>query len=197
MLQQSASLEPDRRFRQGGYLFLASLLMFFLSTILLYGIYAYWRRDDPQSRVPLPASFLVSTACLIAISGLVHAATRTIRREKRKITSTLLIVSALIANVFVAVQFVSMSTMLNGPALYGGTGKGVAAMVVVLAFLHAAHVAGGILALCLVSVRSLLGRYDHERHWPVNFAALYWHFLDIVWLCMLVAFWCTTGGFNG
>ena len=68
-------------------------------------------------------------------------------------------------------------------------------MVVVLAILHALHVAGGVIALAIVSILALLGRYDHERHGPVDFAAQYWHFLDAVWLCMLAAFWLTSGGF--
>ena len=76
-----------------------------------------------------------------------------------------------------------------------GTRKGVVGMVVVLAVLHALHVLGGVVALGLVAVRSLKGRYDHERHWPVDFTAQYWHFLDVVWLCMLAVFWLTTGGF--
>jgi len=94
-----------------------------------------------------------------------------------------------------AVQFHAMGHLLSGPAFQGGTQKGVSGMVFVLAFLHALHVAGGVLALGLVAVRSLTGRYDHERHWPVDFAAHYWHFLDGVWICMLAAFWWTTGGF--
>jgi cytochrome c oxidase subunit 3 len=144
----------------------------------------------------LPASFLVSTGLLLLISGMVHAATRTVRREKRGATFVLLMLSGLAAIVFMGVQFQAMAQMLAGPALQGGTGKGVAGMVAVLALLHALHVAGGVIALGTVSVRALLGKYDHERHWPVDFSAQYWHFLDLVWLCMLAAFWLTTGGFD-
>jgi cytochrome c oxidase subunit 3 len=188
-------LPSDQRFRLGGVIFLISLFVFFMSSILIYVIYAYWRRDDPQSNVPLPLSFLVSTACLLMISLLVHAATRTIRREKLKSTCALLLISALAAILFMAIQYTAMTEMLGGPALRGGTGKGVAGMVAVLALLHALHVAGGVVALGIVSIRALLGKYDHERHGPVDFAAHYWHFLDVVWLCMLAAFWLTTGGF--
>lgn len=191
-----AKLPSDKRFQLGGMLFLSSLLVFFLCSILLYAIYAYGRRDDPQSGVPLPSAFLVSTTCLLVISGLVHGATRTIRREKRRLTCILLISSALAAILFMGVQFHGMTVMMGGPALQGGTGKGVAGMVAVLAILHALHVAGGVVALVIVSICSLLGRYDHERHWPVDFAAQYWHFLDLVWLSMLTAFWFTTGGFR-
>ncbi len=184
------------RVQLGGALFLASLLVFFFASILLYAIYAYGRRNDPQSGVPLPSIFLVSTACLLLISGMVHGATRAVRREKRGLTCTLMVASGLTAILFMGVQFHAMREMLTGPALQSGPGKGVAGMVAVLALLHALHVAGGVIALGIVAVRSLLGRYDHERHWPVDFAAQYWHFLDLVWICMLTAFWFTTGGFQ-
>ena len=190
-----ATLPSDQRFHLGGVLFLVSLLVFFLCSILLYGIYAYARRDDPQSLEKLPISFLVSTMCLLVISVLVHFSTVTIRRERRTATSALLGISAVAATVFMAVQYVSMANMLMGPGMSEGTRKGVVGMVVVLAVLHALHVLGGVVALGLVAVRSLKGRYDHERHWPVDFTAQYWHFLDVVWLCMLAVFWLTTGGF--
>ncbi len=189
-------LPADLRQRQGGFLFIASLLVFFVSSILLYGIYAYNRRDDLQSTVPLPSTFLLSTICLLVISILVHTATRTVRREQRWTTSGLLVAAGLSAICFMGIQFVAMKELLSSDALQGGTGKGVAGMVAVLALLHALHVAGGVIAFGVVSIRSIQGHYDHERHWPIDFAAHYWHFLDGVWLCMLFAFWTTTGGFS-
>ena len=194
--QREKLLPSDVRHHMGGYLFLGSLLIFFLSSILLYGIYAYARRGDAQSAAPIPNTFLISTACLILISGLVHAASVMIRRDRYQLTSVLLLTSSLAAIGFVWMQCQAMYGMLNGPALSGGTGKGVAGMLVVLAFLHALHVAGWIVALSIVSFHSLHGRYDHERHWPVDFAAQYWHFLDVIWLFMLAVFWMTTGGFE-
>lgn len=189
-------LPSDQRYRFGGWLFLISLFIFFISSLLLYAIYAASRQADPQSAAPLPPSFLISTICLFLISGLVHLSTRSIRRDKIGVTCAYLIISGVSATIFMGVQFLAMSEMLAGPALQGGTGKGVAGMVVVLAFLHALHVAGGVIALGIVSMRTWMGKYDHERHWPVDFAAQYWHFLDGVWLCMLAAFWMTTGGFG-
>lgn len=196
-LKNSRTVLPsDSRFQLGGTLFLVSLVVFFLASILLYGIYANTRIDDPQSDATLPSAFLISTVSLIVISLLVHGATRAIRRERRKTTCLLLVISAIAALLFMAVQYFALIQMLQGPAMDGGTGKGVAGMVAVLAILHALHVAGGVVALGIVSIRSLLGKYDHERHWPVDFCAQYWHFLDLVWLFMLAAFWLTTGGFG-
>jgi cytochrome c oxidase subunit 3 len=172
------------------------LLVFFVASLVLYVIYATWRRGQAQSLVPLPWTFLVSTGCLLAISLLVHLAATTVRRDRYLWTCVLLQISVVAALVFVWIQFDAMSEMLAGPAFGRGFGKGVVGMVVVLAWLHALHVVAGIIAMGIVSVRAMAGRYDHERHWPVDFTAQYWHFLDIVWLCMLAAFWMTTGGFG-
>ncbi len=191
----TARLPNDSRFRMGGYLFLLSLLIFFLTSILLYGIYAYSRYDDPQRLSKLPVSFLVSSGCLVIISLLVHAATRFIRRERRVAASSMLAVSTIAASVFLMIQVIAMVQMLTGPGMFAGTSKGVTGMIVVLAILHGLHVLGGVFALGVVAIRSLEGRYDHERHWPVDFAAQYWHFLDVIWICMLATFWLTTGGF--
>ncbi|MEO1616550.1 MAG: cytochrome c oxidase subunit 3 [Planctomycetota bacterium] len=189
-------LPVDKRVQQGGWLFLGSLVIFFISSIILYALYAFSRKDDPLSAQPLPQSFLVSTVCLLAISGLVHSATRQIRRDRFRATAWLLGISTFSAIVFTVIQCLAMGKLMLGPASFQGPGRGVVGMVVVLAVLHALHVLGGIFALGIVSARSAKGLYDHERHWPVDFAAHYWHFLDVVWICMIVTFWMTTGGFG-
>lgn len=192
----TALLPTDQRARLGGWLFLSSLVVFFVTSIFFYAIYAWSRRDDPFRQAPLPLSFLLSTACLVAISALVHAATFSVRRDRWAKTCWLLGLSTVAAILFLVVQTLAMRQMLLETVGAAGNGRGVMGMVIVLAFLHALHVAGGVIWLGIVSVRAGLGRYDHERHFAVDFAAQYWHFLDIVWLVMLAAFWATTGGFG-
>jgi heme/copper-type cytochrome/quinol oxidase subunit 3 len=51
------------------------------------------------------------------------------------------------------------------------------------------HVVGGIVMLLIVTARTFRGRYDHEHSTPVYNAALYWHFLDAVWLVMFFSLW--------
>ena len=109
------ALPSDQRQHQGGLLFLLSLAIFFFASIALYAIYAYIRWDDKQTEVALPGSFLISTVCLLLISGLVHVATRAIRNEKRETTMRLLSASALAAIVFMAVQFHGVEPYVDWP----------------------------------------------------------------------------------
>ena len=47
---------------------------------------------------------------------------------------------------------------------------------------HAFHVLTGVIFLVIVYRNSRKGLYDAERHWPVEAAAVYWHFVDVVWV---------------
>jgi cytochrome c oxidase subunit 3 len=47
---------------------------------------------------------------------------------------------------------------------------------------HAFHVLTGVLLLFIVYRNARKGLYNAERHWPVEAAAVYWHFVDVVWM---------------
>lgn len=47
---------------------------------------------------------------------------------------------------------------------------------------HAVHVLTGVIFLLVVWRNARKGLYDAERHWPVEAAAVYWHFIDVVWV---------------
>lgn len=47
---------------------------------------------------------------------------------------------------------------------------------------HAFHVLTGVLFLVIVNRLGRRGMFSAERHWPVEAAAVYWHFVDVVWV---------------
>lgn len=47
---------------------------------------------------------------------------------------------------------------------------------------HAFHVLTGLIFLVIVYRNSRKGLYSAERHFPVEAAAVYWHFIDVVWV---------------
>ena len=47
---------------------------------------------------------------------------------------------------------------------------------------HGAHVAAGVLMLSLLIAFSLRGRLSADHGMNVELTALYWHFVDIVWI---------------
>jgi cytochrome c oxidase subunit 3 len=47
---------------------------------------------------------------------------------------------------------------------------------------HAFHVLTGLIFMFIVWRNAQKGLYTAERHWPVEAAAVYWHFVDLVWI---------------
>jgi len=56
---------------------------------------------------------------------------------------------------------------------------------------HMAHVLVGVIALAAVMLWSRLGYFDANRHVPVLITTIYWHFVDVVWLCVFTTFYIT------
>jgi len=48
--------------------------------------------------------------------------------------------------------------------------------------LHALHILSGLIFILIVWINGLKGRYSAENHWGVEACAIYWHFVDVVWV---------------
>ena len=54
---------------------------------------------------------------------------------------------------------------------------------------HMAHVVVGLLVLAALGFWAFRGYYSRERHEPASIGALYWHFVDAVWLAVFTTFY--------
>jgi heme/copper-type cytochrome/quinol oxidase subunit 3 len=179
----------------GMLIFLFTLAILFAATMLVYVLLrfvlgqnlpemGYFRAEMSDWKL------FLSTGLVLAASFTIHMAVKAIARERRGPFLKWLFATDLLALGFVAVQVPAMMALLylHEPAQIG-TGVGPAAerfygLIVVLIALHALHVLGGIVYLALVSKKASDGGYDHENHTGVRHAAMYWHFLDVVWILM-------------
>lgn len=189
--KSSPQLPDDRRRHQGVILLLISLGVFFFCSLLLYAIYVFSRlKPEVGEIIPfyIPRGFLLSTVILVAISTLLHMAVGAIRRDRHMDFNRYIVIALILSLAFFASQSNGMYWMIDqllGPHqtivnLYGFT--------MFLVIVHALHVIGGVAGLVFLLFGIMRGVYDHERHYPVRFCALYWHFLDAVWVIMLVCF---------
>ena len=194
MLKESLNLVSARRDHHKAtiffYWFMASLAMFFIASLITY-IIIRTQSFQPIQReyVPLsmPQSFWLSTIFLFGTSILLERAVWLVRRQKPAFRNWL-IGSAVVAALFVVVQSFALLYLLDQHYMATDGSTKVFGMSFVLALLHALHVIGGLVYIGYVVVNAYRDRYDHERFWAIKYCAGYWHFLDIVWLAMLLTF---------
>jgi cytochrome c oxidase subunit 3 len=48
--------------------------------------------------------------------------------------------------------------------------------------MHAFHVLTGVIFLIVILRNGMRGVYTAEKHWAVEAATTYWHFVDVVWI---------------
>jgi cytochrome c oxidase subunit III len=59
----------------------------------------------------------------------------------------------------------------------------------VMTGLHMAHVFGGVVFLVLVLLQGLGGQLSDASHDSLEAGAIYWHFVDVVWICLFTTFY--------
>jgi len=126
-----------------------------------------------------------NTAILIASSFTMHYAHVALLNENRKRFVALLGTTLGLGLIFLGGQVYEYYEFLvheNFGVLEGAFNNGFYA----LTGLHGLHVSLGAVLLGIVFGRSLFGQYSSERHVSVSTVSMYWHFVDVVWVFLVV-----------
>jgi len=172
---------PDLRMF-GLIIFLAAESMIFLG---LFGSYLAFRsvlptwppEGTPKLELLLPS---VNTIILISSSFVMHKADIEIKKNNVLGMQTWLAFTAAMGAIFLVGQLYeyshlefSLTTNLFASAFYVLTG------------FHGLHVLLGVSAIIAVLWRSRAkDHYNSEKHFGVEAAELYWHFVDVVWIIL-------------
>jgi cytochrome c oxidase subunit 3 len=125
---------------------------------------------------------------LVGVSVSLHYAVVAARLDQAVQVLRLCGLASLFAALFFVVQSHGMYVLMLRSLGASVLGLSPYAFTFLLALVHALHVVGGVIALVAVVGQAWRQQYDHERHWGLVFCAMYWHFLDAVWLVMLGGF---------
>ncbi|PJF43972.1 MAG: heme-copper oxidase subunit III [Phototrophicales bacterium] len=166
--------------RLGFWLFLISETFLF-SGILVARI-VLLRNEDGFTRPELDQQLgLLITSILLLSSFAINFGEVAISRGDRNIFLAAFGAAILMGFVFTGGVVYEWSIAHDSPSesIEGG-------MFFFMTGMHALHVITGIGFLIAVWWNGYLGNYD-ENHWGVEASALYWHFVDVVWVFFYVA----------
>jgi cytochrome c oxidase subunit 3 len=178
----------------GMWTFLATEVLFFGGLILGYAVYrhAYPADFAAAARHSKIVIGTANTAILLTSSFLVAWAVTCARLGRARLAGGLLWGAAALGLLFLALkgwEYVQEldEHLLPGPGFTFDAAHVRGAQLFFLFYfiatsLHALHVAIGIVVLGVIGRRSGQGAYSSRYHAPVTVAALYWHFVDLVWI---------------
>ena len=135
----------------------------------------------------LPDTFYVSTVVIVISSLTMMGAQYAIKKDNTNLTTLMLIGTLILGFVFTMLQFKAWGELVDMGVFFAGRESNASgSFLYALSGLHLAHLAGGLFALIFTSVKSILKKYSAEDHVGIGVAATYWHFLDILWIYLLL-----------
>ena len=136
--------------------------------------------------IETPVQFWYSTAVLLISSITVQMALRSFKQREMSKYRALVVITLVLGIVFVALQWSGFKWMWNNGVHFNGAGAG--QFLYVIAGLHALHVLGGIVALFFLVSKAFFGNTKIYNSVPIEMMRTYWHFVDLLWLYLLVFF---------
>lgn len=134
----------------------------------------------PPSGPPSLKLAVPNTIILVASSFLLGWGLRAFRRAKqRRVLALVLIGTIVLGTAFITIQGFEWA---GKPFVFSTNAYSSAFFI--LTGVHMAHVAVGLLMLIALLAWTLMGRFDGVHHEHLSLGALYWHFVDVVWLAV-------------
>ncbi len=167
---------------------LASWTMLFVALFFSYAVLrlnaATW---PPDGLAPLPKALpFLNTLVLLASSVFLHHGTRPQAETRPGTLRRALLGTMGLGILFLALQLAVWIPLWQGGFRIDNTGT-YGSIFYGLTVFHALHVLAGLLALAYLLPGAFSGRYTSGRSSAVRVSAMFWHFVDVVWLVMFVA----------
>src|SRR2546422_868277 len=135
---------------------------------------------------PMPGILWLNTAVLVASSGVIELARRSLRAGRRGAFNRYWIAATLLGVLFLCGQYLAWR-QLNEAGIYVATNPS-SSFFFLLTCVHAVHLLGGISALGYIDVQAVRLRLGPGKRTAVDVTAYFWHFLDAVWIYLMVLF---------
>lgn len=167
---------------------IASLIMGFAGWTSAYIVSS--SREDWLKDFELPTAFFISTAIIILSSLTYILAVKSVRTNNQKLGTVWLLVTLGLGIAFIVMQFYGFSQMLGlGYYFTGPTSSITMSYVFLIAAVHILHVAVGVISLLVVLFNQIKGKYSSENLLGMELGATFWHFLDILWVYLILFFY--------
>jgi heme/copper-type cytochrome/quinol oxidase subunit 3 len=172
----------DRRGTMGMLLFIATEAALFALLFFSYYFLAIFDPEWPRGEPPNLWLALPMLAVLLLSSIVLHRGERVLKRGD-EVRARLAVSGTLVLGVaFVVLQIFEyrerLRTLSPQSSAYGS-------IFYAITSFHAAHLALGLLMLLYVLVLPRLEPTQQPPHRPLHNTALYWHFVDLVWVVIV------------
>ena len=166
------------------YISMVGMLMIFAS---LTSAYIVRQKKGDWLNFELPQMFYISTAIIIISSVSINWALAAAKKNDFKSVKWAALTTLLLGIAFTITQFQAWGALVDQKVFFAGKYSNASgSFLYVLTGLHLAHLFGGIIAVFVVWIKSIQQKYNSENLLGIRLCAIFWHFLDLLWIYLFV-----------
>jgi cytochrome c oxidase subunit 3 len=143
--------------------------------------------SDDWASIPKPPILFVNTAVLLASSVVLDMSRRALKAHDRSKFNLWWTTTTALGILFLLGQALAWR-QLKDAGFYMATNPS-SSFFYVLTASHAFHLLGGVAALVYVDVQALRLRLGPAKRTAIDVTAIFWHFLDGLWVYLMVLFY--------
>jgi cytochrome c oxidase subunit III len=178
MKEQNKRLHPHKFTLWIG---IGSIVMMFAG---LTSAYIVKRNQVNWVTFEIPVAFWYSTGVMLLSSATLVMAAKAFKDRYYARYRQLLLVTMALGVIFIAIQFFAFSQLWHQGVTF--TGNVAFSFLYTLVGLHAIHVLGGVITLIVIVIKAWGRSTRVYSSLPVDLISTYWHFVDFLWLYLLV-----------
>jgi cytochrome c oxidase subunit III len=166
------------------YIGIVSIVMLFAGLTSAYVV----RADNGNWLVfKLPDIAIISTAIIVTSSLTMLVAQMAIKKNNYLLTNLGLFLTLALGIGFFFTQ-VEAWRQLTAQGIYfvGKYSNASGSFLYFIAMIHMFHMIGGLLALMVSLTKGLLKKYSSSDYLGIELTAIYWHFLDLLWVYLFL-----------
>ena len=144
-------------------------------------------RVDWLKDFELPTAFYFSTVAIIGCSVTFHLAKKAIKKDKQSATTIFLLTTLALGILFVILQFVGFRQIVDEGYYFTGSESSITTtFLYIVTIVHLMHLAGGLISLLIIIYNHFKQKYNASQTLGIELGAMYWHFLDFLWIYLIV-----------
>jgi cytochrome c oxidase subunit III len=180
-------MSPELKEKSRKFLLWIALISIAMMFAGLTSGYIVRRQTGTWLKFDLPFTFWISTAVILISSVTMNWSVQLIRKNALKALPTAVLTTFLLGISFGVCQFISWHTLISKNIFFTGTESNASgSYLYIISALHLCHILGGVIALGVVYVKALRKKYSSTNYLGIKLCAIYWHFLDALWVYLFL-----------
>ncbi len=163
---------------------IGSIIMMFAG---LTSAYIVKSQQAAWQEIVTPNVFWYSTIAILLSSLTIQMALRSFKQREMNRYRRLMAITVVLGAAFVILQSMGFQQLWNSGIQFKGV-AGAGQFLYVIFGLHALHVLGGVITLLVMFFKAYFGKTKTYSSIGIEVVATYWHFVDILWIYLLVFF---------